>query len=422
MSRYEYTLTSSTPLSAGESDQRSNIRRVHQVIPGATLRGALAAHWWKSHNERDAGDQAAFQRLFDSELIVGQAVPGDYELVSASARVCKYRNEPGCESVLLELGIPGYTPQWTTCWICGGPLSDKPGWRSSPDGARVTSVVERTRTELTLEETAKEGNLFTRQALAANDGRLVLRGFLELPDSAVAHFDNARVRVGGGRSLDFGNSTLKLEPVEWPGLPERDQHLLRLVSPTIVLDRFGGPQLSLSVLQAEIRRVSEDKVKLHANASWLRSVSISGWHMRSRLPKALDWAFAPGSVVVAQGLSDQGWRRLSQGVGYRTLEGFGQLELISKPAANEPRNEGVELLGTLRQKIAKQRDWASVKQALLATLEKMLDADAQTRVAHRETIRLPNTLLAEPRVYVNKILSIPVGHVQGTIDKLRSMR
>lgn len=326
MARYRYTLTASGPISAGQSDQRANLRRAHQVIPGATLRGAIAARWWQGRNPDDRQVSADFDRIFEAALLVGQAVPVDFELLSASAKVCKYGSEPGCGSVAFDLAVNA--AEVSSCPVCRGPLAGKAGWRRRP-GQQLTAQVSRTRGALTTRETADPGQLFTRQAITGHKGTAELSGVLFAEQSVGDWLNGLGVRIGGGRSLDYGNATLRLTLEPWPALPASNHQVIRVASPTILLDGFAGPSITLDALQGEVRRVSGDQgLTLNAEPDWLRTETVSGWHMRSRLPKVLDWALAPGSVVVADGLTAEGWNRLQQGIGWRTLEGYGQVERL----------------------------------------------------------------------------------------------
>ncbi len=421
MTRYRYTLTATRPVSAGRSDERANIRRAHEILPGATVRGALAAQWWRAQHKQGLAADAAFADLFDHDLRVGQAVPEGYELVSASARVCKYRSQPECDEVLQDPALPGASPQWTTCWHCGGPLTSAAGWRRGPDAASV-GLQGRTRGALTERETAAEGKLFTRQALVAADGTALLTGVLDAPAEQESWLEGLAVRVGGGRSLDFGAATLTLSPAPWPAWPGKGAHLFRLVSPTILLDAYGGATVSLDHLAAELRRVTaQPELVVDGQQAWLRSEPISGWHMRSQLPKPLDWALAPGSVVVVTGLSAAGWSNLEGGLGYRTLEGYGQVERVDPGSLPvEPENQGVARVRALRQKVPQTKAWVALKRDVIATLEKLEAADpGQAELLRQRTF--PG-LLGEAQAAARGVLNVPVGHIPGTIAKLRETR
>lgn len=419
MKRYNYTLVARTPLSAGIAEERSNVRRAHTVVPGATLRGALAAAWWKGTSP---GTRIDFAQLFDQELSVGQAVPADFELVSASARVCKYRQLSGCAAVLQERGLPGRATVWNTCWECGGPLTPAAGWRRTP-GSRSSALLARTRGALTDRDQAADGQLFTRQAVVGAKGATTTTfdGTLRAPEKWASWINHLQVRIGGGRSLDYGRAELVIREEPWPVLPGAGPFALRLKSPAILLDEFGGPDVSLEGWQSDVRRVTGEDVTLSAEPAWLRTESVSGWHMRSRLPKVHDWALAPGSVAVAEGLSTAGWQRLAQGIGFRTLEGYGQVEIIDPASVSaEPANEGHAALARLRSKIAQPMRWVALKRELLTTLKKMLDADPP-QLELLPQAPFPN-LLGEERTYARAVLTIPRGHVPGTIDKLEGIK
>lgn len=422
MRRYTYTLTARTAVSAGQSDQRANVRRAHEVVPGATVRGALAAQWWHARNESDSGAGKVFNELFERDLLVGQAVPSDMELMSASARVCKYRPFAECGEVLQERGFPGNKPVWSTCWVCGGPFTSDAGWRR-PAGREETTVTGRTRGALTDRETAEEGSLFTRHAVVGRTGEAVFTGVIRAPEETTAWLDGLNIRLGGGRSLDYGDCILTVREAAWPALPDGGSFLLRLVSPAVLVDEFGGSTASIEALTAELRRVSGiADLAVSAPAAWLRTESVSGWHMRSRLPKRHDWALAPGSVAIVTGLTRDGWGRLQAGIGMRTLEGYGQVEIVDPgqlPA--EPANQGVERLVVLRRKIPQQKTWSGVKRDLLVTLQKSAAAAPSELAAYRAAATFP-ALFGDAAAAAKAVLNIPPGHIPGTIAKLQEMK
>lgn len=478
MTRYRYILTAITPVSAGDSDQRANVRHAHEVIPGATIRGALGAQWWRGKDDNDPQLKQQFEELFEQQLLVGQAVPDGYELLSASAKVCKYRPSAGCAGYVYDEAVPETPDTGDTCPHCGGPLAGARGWRPSP-GRAATSVESRTRGALTRRETAEEGKLFTRQAIGAARNATVFTGYLIVPNQDEPQLAT-QLRVGGGKSIDFGNCTMQREATVWPQLPDAPEHVLRLVSPTITVDEYGGPDVNLTALEAELRRVSGDsQLRASAQPGWLRAVSVSGWHARSRLPKVLDWAFEPGGVVRVAGLTADGWQRLASGVGVRTLEGYGQLELLwshpnvaegaagetghaaaepeqqdaasvpaqvatqasappaadlnaqagdrivvtppAPPPASDAENEGIQKLKKLRARIKKAQDWRATKIQLLGALERLQDADDATAASIREGTAFPALLVADAAA-AKAVLHIPASHIPGTCAKLEAMK
>lgn len=477
MTRYWYTLTSSTPVSAGESDQRANVRRAHQVIPGATIRGALAAQWWRDKDSSDVRARRRFNDLFEGRLLVGQAVPDGYELLSTASKVCKYQPRADCEAFVLDTSIPESAGSDDSCPHCKGPLDGERGWRRRP-GNRTTVVMSRTRGKLTERETAAEGDLFTRQAVGSPKGTTVFNGWLVVAEEDESELAD-RLRVGGGRSLDYGNSTFTREVKPWCRLPAAPEHIVRLCSPSIIVDKFGGPQVSLAALEGELRRVSGlQTLAVWAEPEWLRATSISGWHMRSRLPKVLDWAFEPGCVMRLQGLTDDGWQRLASGIGLRTLEGYGQVELLwpstesarkadtaveptstrssitesvsicaadkpvvprdaadpetpeaatparelAPPPANDAENLGIQRLKALRPRIKRQKDWVTVKRELRGALSRLIDAaDEREAALIRQNAQFPG-LLAADQAAARAVLTIPSSHIPGTQQKLEAMK
>ena len=134
-------------VSLSRSDSSVNFVGTERLISGQTLRGAMAALWWR----QPGADPAGFASLFDTDLSVSQAVPLGAVLRSAAAHVCKYLSSPACKTVLVDdavLDLSGHAAV-EECWECSGPLEADSGWGSLPN----TTV--RTRSSLDADETSE---------------------------------------------------------------------------------------------------------------------------------------------------------------------------------------------------------------------------------------------------------------------------
>lgn len=356
MDTLRYTLTVTSRLSAATGPQKGNHTPVHTVLPGATVRGAFGAAWWRFFGRRPGADRL-FADLFDTGLKVGQAVPEHARLRGASVLVCKYRPESACAEFELDRAVAVAKQQQArlVCRGCGGPLASKPGWATAVTSTRLTS------TQLTAAETAEQGRLFSRDALRVDDQPdkvLRFHGRLHLRDAtAMDWLRGAQIQVGAKRSLSFGLATVDLLQENVPVTALSPRSILRLASPTIVVDTYGAPSLSSDALLAEIRRVSGDAAVIvdddHGPAVWIRSELVSGWHMRSALPKPSDWALAAGTCVVVTGISAAGAARIGEGIGYRTAEGYGQVDVLDPGQFPDlPSSQGVTAVQLLRQALS----------------------------------------------------------------------
>lgn len=357
-----YLLTPRMRLSPGRSGQSGNFRDIHEIIPGATLRGALGAAWWGSPTDPYSGPdpQGAFDLLFGRLLDVTDAVPfvadnegNTSELVAFEPNswlICKYRSS--CDSAPVDLAAPdgemcpGCTPSTKaagrtdrvcpSCERC--PRCDV---RAEPGrGWRVRSIASMvTRTSL-VNEVPKPGALFTRSVLepATADGaqiqnvlyagRLVLRPGhdAQLLTDAITWLRRQRdLRVGGSRST-MGKATLTIADAT-ERLPDvcAGRVAFYLTSPAILLDDNGAPSFDLG---GHLTRVAAS-----AGASdpsvvkvYLRPTVVTGWHGLAGMPKPTEPAIDAGAVAVLDGMTaDAVQQLLTLGVGARRREGNGQL-------------------------------------------------------------------------------------------------
>lgn len=401
--RYQLTLRFETPFSVGIGNEALFHTTTQRVIPGATLRGALAALWWRRFDSA-----ADFAALFDDDLLVTQAVPEGAVLRTTSEVTCKYRATTECGEVVYDRALfvaSGDAPDAGVCPRCEGPLTAKPGWTDLPDPVR------RGRVELEANETAKEGQLYSRDYVAKGT-----RYIAEIETSAdLSWLHDATVRIGQGRSQDRGRALATVAPLEEKPLTWHDRPVaIHLTSPAIITDEWGAPSLDLEDVERELQRVSGDEnLTLNRRPEWVRSELVTGWHGRSNLPKVPDWAFAPGASFVVDGLTADGWRQLRRcGIGWRRIDGYGQLALTGWEPTNRPPFEvtaewwEAESAG-LR---AHQKSWGPCKEALFRACMRLSapeECTEENRRNHRDEVlakappqfhdKLRELLALEPR-------------------------
>lgn len=381
--RYQLTLRFETPFSVGIGNEALFHTTTQRVIPGATLRGALAALWWRGCNSADD-----FAALFDDDLLVTQAVPEGAVLRTTSEVTCKYRATTECGEVVYDRALfvaSGETLDAGVCLRCGGPLTAKPGWTDLPDPVR------RGRVELEVNETAKEGQLYSRDYVAKGT-----RYIAEIETSAdLSWLNDATVRIGQGRSQDRGRALATVAPLEEKPLTWHDRPVaIHLTSPAIITDEWGAPSLDLEDVERELQRVSGDEnLTLNRRPEWVRSELVTGWHGRSNLPKVPDWAFASGVSFVVDGLTADGWRRLRRGIGWRRIDGYGQLALTGWEPTNRPPFEVTEQWWDQESaELRKHKRWSDIKGALCVACINLSDT---SEVSEEKTQRNLDLVLAK---------------------------
>ena len=381
--RYQLTLRFETPFSVGIGNEALFHTTTQRVIPGATLRGALAALWWRRFDSADD-----FAALFDDDLLVTQAVPEGAVLRTTSEVTCKYRATTECGEVVYDRALfvaSGETPDAGVCPRCGGPLTAKPGWTDLPDPVR------RGRVELEANETAKEGRLYSRDYVGKG-----MCYIAEIETSAdLSWLHDATVRIGQGRSQDRGRALATVAPLEEKPLTWHDRSVaIHLTSPAIITNEWGAPSLDLEDVERELQRVSGDEnLTLNRRPEWVRSELVTGWHGRSNLPKVPDWAFAPGVSFVVDGLTADGWRRLRRGIGWRRIDGYGQLALTGWEPTNRPPFEvTAEWWDQESAELRKHKRWSDVKGTLCVACINLSDT---SEVSEEKTQRNLDLVLAK---------------------------
>ncbi len=327
----DYTLTARSRVSVGQGPAVINDRPLQEVLPGSTVRGALATAYARDTGMAWTTPSADFVAGFESTIRFGPAIPTGRHVEPLSWVRCKYPGD-SCSPTPIDISflvrdgsdIPPRCPSCLGGWEVGkGDLIDLVG-ESNAD-ADVTPrprTVRTTRTALDAEGVAVPGMLFTRRALS--EGTLATGQIVADEDAPATVLtwlgSERRIRVGGQRTvLGAMTWTTARSGVSLPSAPSRA--VLRCVSPMILIDEYGAP--TLDPASAFARRLDGARIVAH----WTRPVRITGWHAASGLPKPEEWALAAGSTFVVDGLPPDTATRLLTGVGLRTLEGFGRLDL-----------------------------------------------------------------------------------------------
>ena len=409
--RYQLTLRFETPFSVGIGNEALFHTTTQRVIPGATLRGALAALWWRKFDSADG-----FAALFDDDLLVIQAVPEGAGLRTTSEVTCKYRATTECWEVVYDCALfvaSGEALDAGVCPRCKGPLTAKSGWIDLP------GPVRRGRVQLRADETAEDGRLYSRDYVGKGT-RYIAE--IETSDD-LSWLHDATVRIGQGRSQDRGRALATVAPLEEKPLTWHDRPVaIHLTSPAIITDQWGAPSLDLDDVERELKRVSGDDLKLRHHPEWVRSELVTGWHGRSNLPKVPDWALAPGVSFVVEGLTADGWRRLRRGIGWRRIDGYGQLALTGWEPTNRPPFEvTAEWWDQESGELRKHKSWGEYKSLLRMACINLSDT---SEVSEEKTQRNLDLVLAKapPQFHdkLREILALEPRQLGQLVELLRS--
>lgn len=326
--------------SFGRGQERAYLTRTAPVIPGATIRGALAAAWRREGWPSDA----SFAETFDGDVRFSPLVPRDMRLQPLSVYACKYHDvgagHPAQTDLAFESG--GFIPD--DCGSRGERL--KGGYLPSP-GSRGIRTASSTRISRRT-QTAQASNLFTREG---HPPSTVFTGHIIGDPALVDRLCDVHDIVVGGRRSVMGGAGMTIErgagPLSLPDSP-RGEVVIRAISPTILVDAAGRPATALAPslgemgLRVDPRRVWDDR---------LTADGTGGWHAASGLPKPAELAIVAGATAV---LLDPDPSRLQTlleaGLGLRRAEGYGWFEVATAPAAPQaPRMEAHRSSGVMQE-------------------------------------------------------------------------
>lgn len=378
--RLRVLVTAQQPLALGTGSEVAFFTNSHPYAPGSVLRGALAAAWIAEYGPPDrAGTDvvARFRRLFDGAVRFGPLLPEGSYRVPLSVRRCKYPRTDPCQRYALDLAFEDAA---VGCPGCGRRPQPSRGTLVLPGR---TALRRTTRTSIDPDTgRAKEHELYAHGALPAGT---VLIGEIvgEVPEADAAWLRAPRALRLGGRRTVGGLAAYRIEPepgaatasgaavapggaLESGAAPgptvSGDRLVLRLVSPAIFVDLAGRPcaephpELDLDAgPEADAAGVATLRRR------WVRSGTWSGWHAASKLPKPVEFCAEAGSTYLFQGepaaLTALARRAVADGIGLRRAEGFGVVEMATKPWRPPADETPTGTAGTDHAEAVRARQW-----------------------------------------------------------------
>lgn len=321
----------------GSGPQVGNHRESNDRLPATTLRGSLAALWL-----RDFGDPTdEFHELFGGSLRWPTLLPNDHVIAPLSVAVCKYQSQPECSGFAIDRLEPDADHE-ASCPSCEGPTEMSKG-RLVPvrQGAAFRKVTTTT-TELTEQEVAKSGDLFSRDGLAIGSvlvGTTTLRPTLSAGAKEwIRRLEGRSIRLGGRASV-AGQATIRsvtlAEETVTSRFAQGDRLAIRVQTPAVVLDSSGAPSTRPGDLLAS--STLDGKVTLVDRGTFIRTTTTAGWNALAGVPRPQEVALDAGSTVLVtvtepSGLSsEQVAEFLVTGVGIRSGDGLGLAELSAEP-------------------------------------------------------------------------------------------
>ena len=411
MTALTFTLRQSAHV--GDDARGASVLGTLDHVPGAVVRGALAAAWITRNGEPrhlPGTQRAEFVALFEGGVRYGPLFAGTPP-VPLSVLRHKYPARDDCDDAEHDEVRGEVGPR---CPQCGSP------WQQAtrPEAPRE-SITRRTSVAITASGVAARGQIVTRDFLRPG---LSFAGNLVADDPAL--LDTLRglgpVRVGGRRTT-HGLADVGIGPSSDPPLPERlpgNRIVLRLSSPAVFVDDDGLPSPEPNV--ADLQDVLG--VRVAVRQRWSRWATVAGWHIASGLPKPTEIAVAAGSTYLletAAEVTDDALRILTRrGVGLRRHEGFGDLGGPYRlQAGRKARHREAERLRDLVNQVAALRG-IRTKQSLWPMVLDQLDAHAAGDPGATGFLK---KMAADPlyRTALTRFLSFPPADARAVAQELR---
>jgi CRISPR-associated protein Csx10 len=331
-------------------------------IPGATLRGAMAAAYLES-GQVDEGFRALF--LNEQTTYGGLRLDGA-DVWPLSARVCKlYEDEHPMQDRLLEAAAGKAHSRDCSEAGCSAKLDVPKGFArlQRPPGETLARFVWKRPKQSRIAHSAihpqllraASGQLFSARSL---DEGQVFKGRVSAGEGAAAHLEaligkGRRLRLGRSKTRGMGAVSLRLAARNEFASELEEEIRPRMERMQKAAAEKGGRLSGKSVVTVTLQTpasilddflmtpawldpadVSLDKAAGWELAAWFcETTSISGWHAAARVPRAEVPAIQAGSCFAfvkageadVEGLTKWAARLELEGVGERRSEGFGEV-------------------------------------------------------------------------------------------------
>jgi CRISPR-associated protein Csx10 len=318
------TLTLRQPAQLGDRPRDDFVLTTMEHLPGAAVRGALAAAWIAVNGEPGGRNRAGFLRLFEGGVRFGALLRPGTEFDSLAVVRHKYEPTDACRVVDYDRSAGDVPP--ARCPDCDSPLEPARPGLFTGDAGDAPAVRRRTSVAIGESGVARRGQLFTRETLLP-DQRFTGTLVADDPADLTVLQDLGQVRIGGRRTT-HGLADIAISEDAPPPEPQQldgTTLVLRLRTPGIFTDEFGRPRPEPGY--AELTRVLGCQAWVERR--WARWQEVGGWHVASGLPKPAELAVAAGSAFLIhteRTVATADLQRLARrGVGLRRHEGFGDL-------------------------------------------------------------------------------------------------
>ncbi len=317
------TLTAMQPVSFGVGSTRAYRTESLLYVPGAVLRGALAARWLVN-NEDECRDR--FRQFFDGQIRFGPLFRPDSRLQSQSVRAYKYE-VPNGKSRYQDMAFSDGSPI-EACRLPDKVAMDPlTGRIVSETGDGIDLDIRTSTANKPGGRVAAESQLRSR---AEHPVGTQFFGYIVGPDDPMENLPKYdRVFVGGKRGtgaqcmVEYDETPTKVPGCDSPS--PNSCYVLRTLSPTVLVDAAGRPCTDLG------EAIPANLEVIQVWGTRTTSQGVSGWHAASRLPKPEDRALAAGTTVVVKGNLADVKELVNHGIGVRRTEGFGFIERVTQP-------------------------------------------------------------------------------------------
>ncbi len=429
MHRLRYKIKTVSPVLISSISGDVNMIATMDYIPGTTILGLFAARYIKKNKLNDAHIDKHFYNWFlNGSLKFSNAYLTVYheereiELLPTPLSIHK---EKADENNILNL-IMNETEELTMpvgkySYVSSGDILIE-----SPE-----KIINFHHSRDRLKGHSEEGTIFNYESLIEEQA---FSGFIFGKKEDLGQFkdifgDKVFAHVGRSKNTQYGKAEIELLNIDEFKVDELEDNELTVtfISPAILLNKFGYPEISIDVLKEYLANfLNLNEGDFDIERPFAKSESVENFVSVWRLKKPLDKAFSAGStfnIKFKNILSDELKERLKalqiEGIGERKNEGFGQIkinwELEETFNKKEPKKQEIDRPHGNPPPIVKEIFSIVARKSIEGEVEK----EAFNRAKEFNKNRLSNSLLGRLELILKASASDK--DFKNKIEKLREI-
>ena len=346
MKRLPYRIETISPVLISTAGRDRNLVNTMDYIPGSSVLGVFAYAFQKKHNIQGICNDNDFYKLFlsnDVRYLNAYISKNNKDFIPAPFFIKKIKDDDyNVESALLPTKDTKPLKKYI---FFNGSNFKKIDVEKNIFFHNVRGIKDDTR----LSGHSEEESIFNYEAIAPGQ---VFKGFICGSEDVLTELltiinDTKEIRIGKSKSVQYGRAEIKFGTIEdfmphnrYNNVPpvgnmDKNEVVIILMSPAILLNENGFSEVSFKVIEEEINKITGLACTIEKEKSFLEAETIEHFISVWRMKRPMKQAASAGSVIVVNfngadvnKIKENLLKLEEKGLGKYVNEGFGEVDVI----------------------------------------------------------------------------------------------